>query len=106
MSDPTETVLMDADLDAEEYDALLERLAADAPDAEPADAAWDAVGDVVPEMTGPVCERVLELSDHGADEALVDEVTSLRASDDAEQLRARAVTALVADLQARLEDSA
>lgn len=97
---------MDAELSAEEYDELLDRLATDArddADGRPgADAVWDAVGAVVPRMTDPVCERVLELADNEPDDALVEQVTEERESDDAETLRAEALTALVADVEERV----
>lgn len=94
-------------MDAGAYDDLLDDLAAAVDDragadGDATDAVWTAVGDVVPQLTEPVCERVLELSDTQPDEALVDHVTSERASDDAERLRAEAVTALVGDLETRL----
>lgn len=114
------------DLDADGYDGLLDRLAADAAgrvgerrpdergasdgdergeDADPVvDAVWGAVGDVVPELTDHACRRVLEHADHEPDAALVEEVATHRGSDDAERLRARALTALVADVQDRVRD--
>lgn len=101
---------MDSDdgppLGAAEYDDLVDRLAAaaadDLPDRSRSDAVWDAVGDVVPRMTDTLCERVLVLADSEPDAGLVAEVTSERGSDDAEQLRARALTALVGDVETRL----
>lgn len=99
---------MDADLDAETYDALLADLAADVrdrPEEERGDAIWDAVGDLVPKMTAPVCARVLDLAEHEPDDTLVAEVMATRASDQDERRRAEAVTALVADLEARTADS-
>jgi hypothetical protein len=96
----------DADLDAEAYDALGAELAAEAaaelPERSRPDAVWDAVGAVVPRMTDAVCERVLELAEHEPDDALVEQVTEERESDDAETLRAEALTALVADVEERV----
>lgn len=89
-----------------EYDDLVDRLADEAaddlPDRSRSDAVWEAVGDVVPRMTDAVCERVLALADSEPDAGLVEEVTKERGSDDAERLRARALTALVGDVQTRL----
>lgn len=97
---------LDADLDAEAYDALVAELAADAaeelPDRSRSDAVWDAVGAVVPRMTDPACERVLDLAANEPDDALVEQVTEERESDDAEALRAEALTALVADVEERV----
>lgn len=97
---------LDADLDAEAYDTLVGDLAAEAakelPDQSRADAVWDAVGAVVPRMSDPVCERVLELAENEPDDALVEQVTDERDSDDAETLRAEALTALVADVEERV----
>lgn len=97
---------MDEDLDAAQYDAVLERLVASLADEAggPGDAVWDVAGEVVPELTEPVCRRILEHADADPDAALVEEVTSHRGSDDAELLRARALTVLVADLRARVGD--
>lgn len=102
---------MDVDLhgslDADEYDAALDRLAAEAadgvPDGTSTDAVWDAVGHVVPQLTAPTCRRVLELAESDPDEALVETVATERASDDAERLRARAVSAIVEDVTARVD---
>lgn len=97
---------LDGNLDAETYDELVADLAADAAaelsDRSRSDAVWDAVGAVVPRMTDPVCERVLELADNEPDDALVQQVTAERESDDAEALRAEALTALVADVDDRV----
>lgn len=101
---------MDADLhgdiDADEYDDLVADLADEAalelPGRSRSDAVWDAVGGVVPQLSDAICERVLDLADSEPDDALVEEVTSERDSDDAEQRRAQALTALVGDVEARL----
>lgn len=97
---------MDADLSAEAYDDLVDELATTAAEgsrAEPgSDAIWDAVGSVVPELTEPVCRRVVEVADHEPDAELVDVVTEDRRSDGEERLRAQAVTVLVQDVEARL----
>jgi hypothetical protein len=97
---------LDADLDPEAYDSLVGDLAAEAAEALPEqsrpDAVWDAVGAVVPRMTDSVCERVLELAENEPDDALVAQVTEERESDDAETLRAEALTALVADVEERV----
>ncbi|AGN00509.1 hypothetical protein L593_02790 [Salinarchaeum sp. Harcht-Bsk1] len=94
------------DLDAEQYDDLVADLAAQAttelPDRSRADAVWDTVGTVVPQLTDPVCNRVLDLADSEPRDALVEQVTSERGSDDAERLRAEALTALVGDVEARV----
>jgi len=97
---------LDGDLDPESYDELVADLAADAatelPDRSRTDAVWDTVGAVVPKLSDPVCRRVLELADSEPNDALVEQVTSERGSDDAERLRAEALTALVADVEARV----
>lgn len=98
-----------ADLDSpEQYDALIENLAMDArerADGPPTnDDCWESVSAFVPELSGPVCERVLELSDSDPDEELVERVTDARGSNDAEYRRAEAVTVLLQDVEARLGD--
>jgi len=94
------------DLDSRErYDALIDDLAIDArerADGAPTnDDCWDSVSAFVPELSGPVCERVLELSDSDPDEELVEHVTDARGSNDAEYRRAEAVTVLLQDVEAR-----
>lgn len=100
---------IDATLDAAGYDALLDSLADDVTErsgtGDRSDAIWDAVGTVVPQLAPPACERLLEHADHEPDDGLVDEVTAFRGSDSDERQRARAVTALVEDLQTRLDDA-
>lgn len=97
---------MSADLSPEAYDDLLDRLADGATEqaeGEPdTDAIWAAVGQVVPELTDPVSERILDLADSEPDARLVDVVTEERHSDDEEHRRAEAVTVLVQDVEARL----
>ncbi|GAB3682670.1 hypothetical protein GCM10028857_08960 [Salinarchaeum chitinilyticum] len=96
------------ELDADAYDELVESLATDAaaelPMRNRSDAVWDTVGAVVPQMTDAVCERVLALADSEPRAELVEQVTAERGSDDAETLRAEALTALVADVEARLAE--
>lgn len=107
---PEIDVDVDPDLGADGYDALLDHLATDvynrSGQGDREDALWDAVATVAPALTPQVCERFLELAAHGPDDGLVDEVTAFRGSDADERQRARAVTALVEDLQARLDDTA
>ncbi|WP_248515872.1 hypothetical protein [Salinarchaeum laminariae] len=97
------------ELDAEEYDELVGALATEAADELPmqnrSDAVWDTVGALVPQMTDAVCERVLELADSDPQDALVEQVTDERDSDDAETVRAEALTALVGDVEARLAET-
>lgn len=99
-------VALDGTLDADEYDelvgALAEEAAAALPDRSRSDVVWDAVGAVVPQMTDRVCERVLDLAGGEPDDALVEQVTAERGSDEAETLRAEALTALVADVEERV----
>jgi hypothetical protein len=101
---------LDGELDADAYDELVDDLAAEAageiPGRSRSDAVWDAVGAVVPQMTDDVCERVLTLADSEPRDALVEQVTSERDSDDAETLRAEALTALVGDVEARIAEDA
>jgi len=112
---------LDGDLRPEAYAELVDRLAGEAADRTVDDArergdddyvealrnaVWDTVGRIVPELTEPVCRRVLELADHEPDEALVDAVTEERHSDEAERLRAEAVTVLVHDVTARIAETA
>ncbi|WP_135821710.1 hypothetical protein [Halostella litorea] len=94
----------------DEYAALVDGLAddvegalagADGPD-EREDALWAAVGAFVPEMERPVCEAVLANADAEPMDDLVDEVAAMRDSDDDEQVRAEAFTALLQDVNARV----
>lgn len=90
----------------EQYDSLVDRLAdlaVDRADDRPQqDDLWEAVSDFVPEMTAPVCDRVLSLSTSEPMVELVEEVTQVRDSDAAEYRRAEAVTVLLQDVQARV----
>ena len=90
----------------EQYEALIDDLAADARErssGEPTtDDCWDSVAAFVPELTGPVCARVLELSEREPAADLVEHVTDARGSDDAEFQRAEAVTVLLQDVELRL----
>lgn len=94
------------ELEAEEYDELVETLAdeaaAELPMRNRSDAVWDTVGAVVPQLTDAVCERVLELADSEPRAELVEQVTAERDSGDAETLRAEALTALVGDVETRV----
>lgn len=95
---------MDEELDAAAYESLVEGLARDARDGRSADdPVWDAVGDVVADLTPPVCRRVLEHAANEPQDDVVAEVTEVRESDDAERLRARALTVLVADVRDRVD---
>lgn len=98
-----------AELDADEYDELVETLANEAATELPmrnrSDAVWDTVGEVVPQLTDAVCERVLELADSEPRAELVEQVTAERGSGDAETLRAEALTALVGDVDARVVET-
>ena len=96
-----------ADLETrEQYDALIDHLAADARErtdgAPTQDDCWDSVSAFVPELTAPVCDRVLELSDREPLADLVEHVTDARGSDEAEYRRAEAVTVLLQDVEASL----
>jgi len=96
-----------AQLDSpEQYDTLIDNLAMDArerADGPPTnDDCWESVSAYVPELSGPVCERVLELSDSDPDEELVEHVTDARGSNDDEYRRAQAVTVLLQDVEAQL----
>lgn len=90
-----------------EYDALVDEIAANAEDqATPPtnEDVWASVSDVVPKLTGAVCDRVLDLSTRVPDDELVDEVTAARDSTAAETKRAEAVTVLVQDVETRLRE--
>ncbi|SNZ15982.1 hypothetical protein SAMN06269185_2666 [Natronoarchaeum philippinense] len=93
----------------EQYEALIDDLAADARERSPGepttDDCWDSVAAFVPELSGPVCARVLELSDSDPDAELVEHVTDARDSDAAEHQRAEAVTVLLQDVELRLSDA-
>jgi len=93
----------------EQYDALIDNLEMDArerADGAPTnDDCWESVSAFVPELSGQVCDRVLELSDSDPDEELVEHVTDARGSNDAEYRRAEAVTVLLQDVEARLGDA-
>ena len=95
------------DLDTrEQYDALIDDLAADAREragsAPTQDDCWDSVSAFVPQLTAPVCDRVLELSEREPLADLVEHVTDARGSDEAEYRRAQAVTVLLQDVEASL----
>jgi hypothetical protein len=96
------------DLDSpERYDALIDDLAEDARERAAGtptqDDCWDSVSAFVPELTGGVCERVLELSDSDPLDELVEHVAETRKSDAAEYRRAEAVTVLLQDVEAAIE---
>lgn len=95
-------------MDPTEYGDLVDDLVEDARPAADAtsanEAAWEVVGDLVPELTDDACNCVLEYADHGPNEAVVAVVTDERGSDDVERRRAEAVSALVRDVEAGLED--
>lgn len=98
---------MNAGIEPDEYDAELDRLASEVyeRDGDPADVVWDVVAEVVPDLTTPLCDRLVDLSEHEPDEALVEQVAVHRDSDEDERRRAQAVTVLVADVQARVAEA-
>lgn len=74
-------------------------------DCNPEAVLWDAVGIVVPQLTRPLCEAILEHSDCTPLSAVVEKATTDRGSDEDEIRRAEAVTVLLQEATERLEDS-
>lgn len=90
----------------EQYDALIGDLSEDARQRAAGhptnEDCWDSISAFVPELTGPVCDRVLELSDSEPIDELVEHVTEARDSSTEEYRRAEAVTVLLQDVEGRL----
>lgn len=99
-------------MNADEYEALVERLAGDVvatlcedglsgePDGE--EILWSAVGSFVPRMEATVCESILSLGGSDPLDDLVEEVVAVRDSDGDERLRAEAFTVLLQDVDGRV----
>lgn len=96
-------------LDADAFDDLRTDLAAVAAerideDTPAEEALWEAVGGVVPELTRPVSDSIVEHSAFSPIEPLVEEVVTQRESDDDERRRAEAITVLLCELDDRLAE--
>lgn len=74
-------------------------------DCNPEAVLWDAVGAVVPQLTRPLCEAILDHSSCTPLAAVVDQATTDRNSDEDEIRRAEAVTVLLQEATRRLEDN-
>lgn len=94
---------MSDELSREEYDELRTELSTAAIDridagADPEEALWEIVGGVVPQLTRPVCDAIVDYSEHAPLDALVEQVTAQRESSEDEHRRAEAITVLLQEV--------
>lgn len=100
---------MTDELSREEYEDLRAKLttaAIDRIDAgdDPEEALWEIVGGVVPQLTRPVCDAIIDYSEHVPLDALVDQVTAHRESSEDEHRRAEAITVLLQEVDEAVTD--
>ena len=101
---------MTGTFDATDVDIICEQVVEGATerweeDSTPEDVLWDAVGEVVPQLTRPFCDAILEHSTFTPLTPIVERATSDRGSDEDEIKRAEAVTVLLQEATERLEGS-
>lgn len=107
---PVHMVTMTETFDATDVEFICDQVVEEAlelweTDCNPEAVLWDAVGDVVPQLTRPVCDAVIEHSSHTPLQPVVEKATSDRNSDEDEIRRAEAVTVLLQEATERLEDN-
>lgn len=69
------------------------------------EALWEAVGGVVPELTRPVSDAIIDHSAFDPIGPLVEEVVSQRDSDGDERRRAEAITVLLQEIDTKLDSA-
>jgi hypothetical protein len=101
-------ISMTAEFDGTDVEIICEQVVEEAldlweADCNPEAVLWDAVGTVVPQLTRPVSEAVLEYSSFAPLDPVVEKATTDRNSDEEEIRRAEAVTVLLQEATERLD---